>query len=255
MKNPLRLEPVIDTVYRLVPPRPHRRIPDSADEQTLTELLNADPTHFAAREALAIRLTESGRIAEACQLRLDGCTLVNDLLDETDDDLLTLDWEDDYTAQALSMVYDSAIDHFTIGDFEMATAMLELLIDRDPEDHLNASEWLIFCYVALEEWELFDETTEQLPAESQTTRLAGYWSAFRRGERSPEEICRAMAAETPALYHEWRATHHEITPDYLADIESKRPTAAAEARRLWLRTEALWREFPEFTTALQQYTD
>lgn len=250
MKNPLRLEPVIDTVYKLVPSHPVRRVSESADERSLAELLAAAPAHFAAREALATRYTEEGRLAEACQLRWDGAGLVCDLLDETDDEFIVLDWEDDYTARALSMVYDSAVDHFTIGDFEVATAMWELLIDRDPEDHLNASEWLAFCYAALEEWELFDETIALLPEEAISTRLAKYWAAFRRHALPPAEIRTAMEREAPALYKEWTACEHEITPDYLSDIESRRPSASAEARRLWLRTEALWREFPEFTAAL-----
>ena len=195
--------------------------------------------------------TEEGRLAEACQLRWDGAGLVCDLLDETDDEFIVLDWEDDYTARALSMVYDSAVDHFTIGDFEVATAMWELLIDRDPEDHLNASEWLAYCYAALEEWELFDETTALLPEEAISTRLVKYWAAFRRHALSPAEIRTAMERETPVLYKEWTACEHEITPDYLSDIESHRPSASAEARRLWLRTEALWREFPEFAESLK----
>ncbi len=251
MKIPLRLEPVIDTVYKLVPARAAHRLPENADDNRLREILATHPAHFAARELLADRLTAGGRIGEACQLRLDGCMLVSDLLDETDDDLLTLDWEDPYTAQALSMVYDSAADHFMIGDFEMAAAMLELLADRDPEDHLNASELLAFCYAALEEWELFDETAALLPADALATRLAAYWAEFRRTAEPTVAIRETMRRDDPALYKEWTAAEHEISPEYLADIESRRPTAAAEARRLWLRTEPLWRAFPEFTAYLK----
>lgn len=251
MKNPLRLEPVIDTVYKLVPARAAHRLPENADENSLREILATHPAHFAARELLADRLTAGGRIGEACQLRLDGCMLVSDLLDETDDDLLTLDWEDPYTAGALSMVYDSAADHFMIGDFELATAMLELLADRDPEDHLNASELLAFCYAALEEWELFDETVALLPADALATRLAAYWAGFRRTAEPTAAIRETMRRDDPALYKEWTAAEHEISPEYMADIESRRPTAAAEARRLWLGTESLWRAFPEFTAYLK----
>ena len=251
MKSPLRLEPVIDTVYKLVPERPCRRLPEDADENTLLETLTANAAHFAARELLADRLTAQGKIGEACQLRLDGCQLLADLMDATDDDLITLDWEDPFTAQALSMAYDSAADHFMIGDFEMAAAMLEMLADRDPEDHLNAAELLAFCYAALEEWELFDETAAMLPEDALSTQLAGYWAAFRRGETTPAEIRETMKRDVPALYKEWTATEHEITPAYFSDVESRRPTASAEARRLWLRTEPLWRAFPEFTESLK----
>lgn len=245
MKNPIRLEPVIDTVFKLVPVRPARRLPDNADESLLRETLAANPAHYAAREALADRLAAAGKIREACQLRLDGCLLVTELLD-TADESTTLDWEDPYTAQALGMVYDSAEDHFVIGDFEMSAAMLELLADRDPEDHLGASELLAFCYAALEEWELFDETSALLAPDAPATRLARCWAAFRRTTPPPAGVREAMRTDDPALYKEWTAAEHEITPEYLSDIGSKRPTAAAEARRLWLRTESLWRAFPEF---------
>lgn len=251
MKSPLRLEPVIDTVYKLVPERPCRRLSEDADENALLETLTLNPAHFAAREQLADRLTGQGRIGEACQLRLDGCQLLVELLDATDDDLITLDWEDPFTAQVLSTAYDSATDHFMIGDFEMATAMFEMVADRDPEDHLNAAEFLAFCYAALEEWELFDETVAMLPEEAFPTRLAAYWGAFRRGEKMPAEIREAMKRDVPALYEEWVASGHEITPEYLSDIESRRPTTSAEARRLWLRTEPLWRAFPEFVESLK----
>ena len=251
-KNPLRLEPVIGTFYKLVPARAARRVPENSGEETWREIIASNPAHFEAREALADRLTAEGKVAEACQLRLDGCMLVCDLLDGADEDLM-LDWEDPYTAQALGMVYGSAEDHFVIGDFEMATAMLELLADRDPEDHLNAAELLLFCYAALEEWELFDETEAMLQEGMLSAKLAGYWAAFRRAAPQSEllRVRETMRKDDPALYKEWTAAEHEITQEYLADIESRRPSAAAEARRLWLRTESLWRAFPEFIAYLR----
>ena len=45
---------------------------------------------------------------------------------------------------------------------------------------------------------------------------------------------------------------HEITPDYLADIESERPSREAQARELWLQTEHLWTQFPGFVEALKK---
>ena len=251
MKLSIRLEPVIDTVYKLVPLRPARHLNDEIDTETLRKILSENPAHFGAREKLIDRLAAEGKIEEACQMRLDGCLLVCDLMDATDDEFVTLDWEDPYTAQALTMVYDSAEDHFMIGDFEMAAAMLELLEDREPEDHLNASELMVFCYAALEEWELFDETIERLPAEALSTRLARYWGDFRRFPEQQGEICASMKRDEPVLFGEWIAPEHVVSQEYLADVVTRHPSAGAEARRLWLRTESLWREFPEFVQTLQ----
>lgn len=252
MKKLLKLEPVIDTVYKLHSTLPVRRVPEMADEAMLRELLAVNPANFEVRERLADSLTARGAFQEACQLRLDGCLLVSDLMEETDDEFVVLDWEDSYTARALSMVYDSAEDHLVIGDFEVAAAMFELLADRDPEDHLNVAERLVFCYVALEEWELYDETVELLEAGTMTTRLARYWAAFRRGGEPATAVRDAMQREDAVLFREWTAEAHEVTPEYLAAITSNRPSAEMAARRLWLRTESFWREFPEFVAMLRQ---
>ena len=251
MEQLLRLEPVIDTVYRIRSRRPVRRIPESADEAVLQAMLAGNPAHFAAREALADRLVAAGRIGEACQLRLEGCRLVFDLLDGVADETVALDWEDAGTAQALTMVYDSAADHFVIGDFELAAAMLEMLTDCDPEDHLNGAELLVFCYGALEEWELFDETLQRLPPEALSTRLAVCWGDFRRSAELSPAVRERMRTAEPQLFREWTATQHELPSDRESDGESGHEAAAAEARRLWLRTESLWRVFPEFAEYLK----
>lgn len=264
MKNALlRLEPVLDTRYRLRSVRSVRPIPATGSTTAaLREMLAANPAHFAVRTALADQAAEAGEIETACQLRWEGARMVCALLDakaaEEPDENATLDWEDSYTAEALTMVYDSAADHFVIGDFELATALLETVLEADPEDHPNASELLAFCYVALEEWELFDEIIGVLPAESLSTRLVSYWAAFRRAENQPENrsgersetpakraaLRTLMRTENPALFREWTAADHETSPA---------PThpSAIEARRLWFRTESLWREFPEFVAFLK----
>lgn len=258
----LRLIPVIDTLYRLRSVRPVGAVSETAADTTaLHQALTANPAHFAARTALADRAAAAGAVETACQLRWEGARLVCDLLEaaaeRTDGGPVTLDWEDAYTAQALLMVYDSAEDHFQISDFELATALLESVIDADPEDHTNASELLAFCYAALEEWELFDETLAQLPPDNLSTRLAGYWAAFRR-QAAPSsaasesaaakeaDLRSSIQAESPALLSEWTATDHEtpLTP-------SPHSSARSEARRLWHRTAPLWRDFPEFVAFLQ----
>ena len=42
---------------------------------------------------------------------------------------------------------------------------------------------------------------------------------------------------------------------YLRDIESERPSQAAQARELWLQTENLWTLWPGFVEALQRSRD
>ncbi len=193
----LRLEPTLGNSARVIAPAPLPKLPADADKAALEALLERAPAHFEARERLADLLTESGEFAAACQLRFEGAQLLVDLFDDESDDLPTLEWDDPYTASALMNLHASAVDHFVTGDFEMAAAMLELLLDCDPEDHLSATETLIFCYIVLEEWELWEELLENLPAESLIRQLAAEWGAARRENRSP--VLSATLRETLAL--------------------------------------------------------
>lgn len=248
MKKHLHLEPVMGTVYQIRSDQNPARLPAPADQDTLRKILTADPAHFEAREQLADLLFRDRQFDEACQLHYEGALLVADLFEEEDPET-TADWDDAFTALALTTVYTSAMDHFMIGDFEMAAALFELALDRDPEDHLGASEWLAFSYVALEEWELLEELLEALPGDALSKQLIGYWTAYRQGQTT--NIKANMQKESPALYREWTAQNHDETPAYQADLESKRPRPETQARQLWLRTQTLWEQFPDFIEALK----
>lgn len=55
---------------------------------------------------------------------------------------MNLEWNHAIRA-ALELIRASAIDHFLINDFEMSAALLELLLELDPEDHLEGVNcWL-----------------------------------------------------------------------------------------------------------------
>lgn len=51
-------------------------------------------------------------------------------------------------------------------------------------------------------------------------------------------------------FAEFTAVEHPADERYLRDIEGERPSAAAQARELWLQTEILWTRFPDFIRAL-----
>ena len=83
----------------------------------------------------------------------------------------------------LELLKRSAIDHFLVGDFEMAAGMMEMLLDMDPEDHLETTKPLAFCYLALEDYEL--------STKSSTT------SATNIRKRDPEALERIPADGQP----------------------------------------------------------
>ena len=91
---------------------------------------------------------------------------------------MILEWEDSNTRAALEVIHASAIDHFLINDFEMSTAMLELLLELDPEDHLEAIILLAFNYLAMEEYELFDEVSNDISDKYACKEVLTMWMPF-----------------------------------------------------------------------------
>lgn len=193
-------------------------------------------------------LQRKGCVEEACDRRYQAFQRIVELLPEEEE--IVLEWNDRNTSAAVEVIHDSAVDHFLAGDFELSTAMLELLLELDPEDHLEATALLAFDYVAMEEYELFDEVIDDLPEKSAERELLTLWAAFRRdGHLSGTAIAHA---KTHPWFAEFVADEHPADEAYLHDIEGERPTPAAHARELWLRTEHLWARFPEFIAALRE---
>lgn len=129
--------------------------------------------------------------------------------------------------------------------------MLELLLELDPEDHLEGIVLLAFDYVALDERELFDETIDGVPEKSAARSVLTLWSAFRREGALPEGALRDFRSRFGLWFEEFTAEEHPADDAYLKDIESERPSLRAQARELWLRTENLWALHPDFIGALR----
>ena len=111
---------------------------------------------FAAILEESRRLETQGQVEKACDLRYQAFQRLVDLLPE-DHSELELEWEDEHTRDAMMLINFSSIDHFLVGDFEMCAAMLEMLLELDSEDHLEATTRLAYAYLALEEYDLYDE--------------------------------------------------------------------------------------------------
>lgn len=204
---------------------------------------------FAKILAHSRELQIAGDVAGACESRFQAFQRLAGLI--PDDEPVNLEWNHRNSRAALELIHASAIDHFLIDDFEMSAAMLEMLLDLDPEDHLEGSELLAFDYLAMDEDELFDEVINDVPDKSASRELLLLWSAYKRDGRLPEgELKRFKNRFTP-FFAEFTAPEHPADEAYLRDIESERPTVAAQARELWLRTENLWALWPGFIEALR----
>lgn len=194
-------------------------------------------------------LDRAGRYAEACEARYQGFQLLADALQE--DEPMPLRWEHANSRAAIMILHGSAIDHFRIGDLEMAMAQLELLLDCDPEDHLEAINLLALCYATVEEWELYDEVELDLTDKSAESVVARLWASWRRDGAVDKGALSLLRSKFKPYYAEFTAVEHPDDDAFRQDIMSERPSQGAQAREWWLLTEPLWAEFPEFIKALK----
>lgn len=204
--------------------------------------------HFGRELERSHELERQGDIEGACNVRYDAFQQLMELIPDSTD--IELEWDDRDSRDAMLTVNYSAIDHFLLGDFEMSAAMLEMLLELDPEDHLEASIQLAYSYVALEEWELFDEVINDVSDKHPDKDLLVLWSEFRRTGKLPEGELRHFKRTFKPYYDEFTAGEHPVDDAYLSDIRGDSPSKKALARELWIQVEHLWKLFPGFIEAL-----
>lgn len=230
----LALKPTLNQTFRIV-----------CDQSTKGTTMD-----FSGALARSRRAEQEGRFEDACEIRFEAMQALVDLLPE--DEPVELDWEDKPTRDAILVCYYSAVDQFLVGDWEMAAAGFEMVLDVDSDDHLEATTLLAFVYIALGEWECFDDILADISDKSPERSLLILWSDFvRTGTLNRKELAALGRFHAPYL-DEWRAEEHPIDEAYLADIDSNRPSKKAQARELWLQTEHLWAGEQAFLKALRE---
>lgn len=196
------------------------------------------------------RMEREGNVEGACNIRYQAFQRIYDLLPEGEETIL--DWHDENTRAAVMLINYSAIDHFLIGDWEMSAGMHELVLEVDPEDHLEATTRLAYTYIAMGEFESLDEIINDVSDKYADKQVLLLWSEWRRAERFLEGNLRRFKSHFAPYYAEFTADEHPVTPEYLADIDSEHPSQVALARELWLQTEHLWLLFPDFIAELRK---
>lgn len=213
------------------------------------EVIGEGPYDFARILEHTRMLQRRGEVERACNERFQAFQRLAELIPEEEE--IILEWNHRNSRAALEIVHASAIDHFLINDFELSAALLELLLDLDPEDHLEGSELLAFDYLAMGEEELFDEVINDVPDSCASRVLLMLWSAWLREGRLPEGELQRFRTRFAPWFAEFTADEHPADAHYLQDIESEHPSAGAQARELWLRTENLWTLWPGLIEALR----
>lgn len=213
------------------------------------ELEGSGKYNFVRSKASIDKLVSCGRYDEACEARYEAFQVLAEALPE--DEAMPLNWNHANSRAALSIIYGSAVDHFRIGDLEMAMAQLEMLLDCDPEDHFEGVNLLALCYIAVQEWEAFDDLVIDLTDKSAEAVVARLWAEFVRSGKLDCSLVKLLSSRHKAYYEELRQDDHPDDETFRREISSERPTPRAEAREWFLLTEPLWREFPEFIEALR----
>ncbi len=220
-------------------------------DQTFEVVAAGNPSYNFSNILLRSQeLQREGQISEACNMRFRAIQDLQDLLPEGEE--VALEWGDNNTQAAIELVNLSAVDHFLIGDYEMAAALLELSLELDGEDHLESSNLLAYCYLASEEYELFDEVINDISDKNASRVVLLLWSSQLREGKLPEGEVRNFKNRFAPYYAEFVAEEHVADEEFLSDINSARPSLAAQARELWLKTESLWEQHPDFIEALKR---
>lgn len=197
----------------------------------------------------AQQMQASGDIEGACNARYQAFQRLAALLPEGEE--VNLEWSHDNSRAALEILHASAIDHFLLNDFEMSAALLEMLLELDPEDHLEGSVQLAFDYLAMDEQELFDEVINDVSDKYASRAILLLWSAFRCDGKLPEGELKRFRTHFAPYFAEFSAEEHPADAAFLSDIDSEHPSQQAQARELWLQTENLWVLWPGFIGALR----
>lgn len=213
------------------------------------EVVGDGPYNFARVLAHSRTLEAAGDVEGACNERYEAFQRLAELIPDGEE--VNLEWNHRNSRAALELILASAVDHFLIRDFELSAALLELLLELDPEDHLEGSELLAYDYLALDEQELFDEVVNDVSDKSASRGILLLWSAFRRDGKLPEGELKRFRTRFAPYFTEFTADEHPADERYLNDIAGERPTPAAQARELWLQTEHLWELWPGFIEALR----
>ncbi|MBR2443597.1 MAG: tetratricopeptide repeat protein, partial [Rikenellaceae bacterium] len=203
---------------------------------------------FSTTLETTLRLESEGDFEGACDTRYKAFQQIVEVLPE--DDAVELDFSHPNTRAAIEIIYGSAVDNFLAGDVELSAAQLELLLECDSEDHIEATPQLALCYIALEEWECLEDILPDLGDKSAFKPLVEALAEFvRTGKVSPEKL--TALRRHRHLCEELCAAEHPADEAYLKDISSERPTQQALAREMYLRCEPLILKYEGFVDAVK----
>lgn len=245
----IRLIPQQGEYNQVILPPTLSRIKDSFTEQELSHIVSKEPCNLRAVMAYASKLMDRGEIEKACEVRFAGCQRALEVLPEDED--IALDWDhSDQNRAFVEIVFSSATDYFHVGDWDFAAGLFETVLMLDEQDHSGASFPLAACYIALEEWELWEEIRIDISSSPLDLALLDAWAEYRREPNAGIRV--NLRKQHPELYAEFTMQDHPMDETFQAEISGDRSLRRAQCRELWLRTEHIWTAFDDFTVFLSK---
>ena len=217
--------------------------------QTFRLIGNSARGNLNARLEQSYKAEQEDDYPAACMMRFEAFEDILATLPDDEDSAVTLDRTHPNTLAAMEIILASAVDSYLAGEGEVAAAQLELLLDCDDEDPLEATPILALCYAMIGEWECLEDIEPDLGDKSALAPLLRALQQFvNRGKIESSTV------EQLARYKEFTAelklSDHPTDEAYTRDINSDRPSRAALAREMYLRTETLLNTYPKFLPAL-----
>lgn len=205
--------------------------------------------NLAARLEQSYKVEQSGDYQGACQLRYEAFQDIISTLPDDEDGAVELDRNHPNTLAAMEIMLASAVDNYLAGDGEMAAAQIELLLDSDEEDPLEATPILALCYAMIGEWECLEDIDTDLGDKSAIRPLLRALYQFVTSGKI-ENAAVVELARFKDFTAELKRADHPTDEAYLRDISSEHPSRAALARELYLRAEPTLTLYPDFLSAL-----
>ena len=206
--------------------------------------------NLTARLEQSYKVAQSGDYEGACQLRYEAFEDILSTLPDDEQSIVTLDRNHPNTLAAMEIMLASAVDNYLAGEAEMAAAQVELLIDSDDEDPLEATPLLALCYAMLGEWECLEDIDTDIGEKTALRPLMRALRGYVATKGIDGTIC-AEFARFKEFTTELKADDHTPNDAYLRDITSEHPSRTALAKELYLRCEPLFEAYPDFIAALK----
>ena len=229
MKPFLELQPTVNQTFRLIG--------------------NSARGNLNARLEQSYKAEQNDDYPEACMIRYEAFEDILATLPDDEEGAVTLDRTHPNTLAAMEIILASAVDSYLADEGEVAAAQLELLLECDDEDPLEATPILALCYAMIGEWECLEDIETDLGDKTALTPLLRALKQFVTTGKI-ESATVAGLARYKEFTAELKRADHPTDEAYARDINSDHPSRAALARELYLRTEKTLNTYPDFLPAL-----